>query len=344
MADLEARALRAVGDPDVRFDEDALRLLRAARLAAQLDFRVEPETRAAMSRQAHLGRHVASERVGAELLRLLVSERPSIGLRLLGWTRVLDAVLPELATQRGVPQNKVRGRDLWDHTNATVDAAARLAPGDVTLALAALLHDSGKPETRAEGRFLGHEEVGARIAEKVLRRLAIGGAQSERVVRLVRWHMFGYDEKWRDAAVRRFLAKVGPDLLDDLLRLREADNMGSGRPREATGVDELRARARAELDRQVPLSLADLAVDGRDLIDEVGLTPGPIVGALLARLLDSVISEPSRNVRDRLLADARHWAREPGIASRARRGADGDDDASERPDASGGDVTGGSVR
>jgi tRNA nucleotidyltransferase (CCA-adding enzyme) len=306
-ADLAARLVRAVGDPAVRFDEDALRLLRAVRLAAVLGFELEPATRRAIRKAAPQLRHVSAERRGSELGRLLAATPPSRGLRLLDETGLLEVLSPDLAAQRGVPQAKVPGDDLWAHTLRTVDAAATLAPGDETLLLAALLHDVGKPTTQAEGHFHGHEVAGAVLAARWLHSLGLPRREIEPVTLLVRWHMFHYEPRWSDAAVRRFLRRVGTAALPRLLLLRRADAIGSG---EAPGRDqtaELRARAAAQVDARVPLSLADLAVDGHDLRDELGLPPGPAMGRLLGRLLASVLADPSRNTRATLLADARAW-------------------------------------
>jgi tRNA nucleotidyltransferase (CCA-adding enzyme) len=319
LADLEAGLLRAVGDPRQRFDEDALRLLRVVRLSAQLDFRIEPATLMALTEMAPLVAHVSSERVGQELRKMLAAEPPSRGFLALASTGLLEHVLPVLATQRSVPQDKAPGMDLWAHTLATLDAAARLAPGDETLLLSALLHDVGKPETLADGHFHGHESVGAERAEELLRRLAVPRREAAPVVELVRWHMYGYESRWGDAAVRRFIRTVGRDLLPRLFLLREADNLGSGAPAGAGGLDELRERVAAELERGVPLATRDLAIDGHDLQAELGLGPGPTVGALLERLLESVVNDPARNRRETLLTDARSWLAEGAVAGRGDR-------------------------
>lgn len=308
LADVEARVLRAVGDPLRRFDEDSLRLLRAARLAAQLGFEIEPRTLAAMSESAPLVGWISSERVGGELRRMLAANPPSAGLRILEETRLLAPLFPELAAQRGIPQAKIEGHDLWDHTLSTLDAAAAIAPDHRWLRLAALVHDIGKPLTMAEGKFIGHDIEGARIAEAFLSRLAFPRADVEHVSRLVRHHMFHYTPAWTNAALRRFLRRVGPDLVDDLVLLRRADNAGSGKPADSGHLSELQSRIRSELDAGVPLSLRDLAVNGRDVVEAAGIPPGPEIGVLLERLLDSVVADPSRNVREVLLADARAWA------------------------------------
>ena len=305
--DLDAEVLRAVGDPDRRFEEDALRLLRAARFAATLGFTIEPATLAAMGRHADDAAWLSGERIGAELCRMVVAARPSIALRILMDTGVLGVVLPELALQRGVPQSKVPGRDLWDHTLGALDATASLAPGDQRLALAALLHDVGKPSTFADGHFMGHAEVGAAMAEAMLHRLRHPGREVERIGHLIREHMFHYERAWSDAAVRRFLKRVGQDDVDDLLRLRQADSLGSGLAADAGELAELRERLAHQRAAGVPLTLAELAVDGNDLQRELGRVPGPWLGELLQRLLDSVVNDPTRNTRARLLTDAREW-------------------------------------
>jgi len=306
-ADLARRLVRAVGDPAVRFDEDALRLLRAVRLAAVLGFELEAATRRAIRDAAPLLRHVSAERRGRELKRLLAANPPSRGLRLLDETGLLQVLSPELAAQRGVAQAKVPGDDLWAHTLRTVDAAAMLAPGDETLLLAALLHDIGKPSTQAEGHFHGHEVAGAALAARWLRGLGLPRREIDPVALLVRWHMFHYEPRWSDAAVRRFIRRVGRTALPRLLLLRRADAIGSGEVPERDPTAELQARAAAQLDAHVPLSLADLAVDGDDLRLELGLPPGPAMGRLLGRLLASVLADPSRNTQATLLADARAW-------------------------------------
>jgi putative nucleotidyltransferase with HDIG domain len=300
--DLATATLRAVGDPATRFEEDALRMLRAVRLAATLGFTIEPATRTALEARAELVRHLSGERVGEEMRRLLAAPRPSVGLRLLADTGLLDHFAPELAAQRGVPQNKVPGEDLWDHTLRTVDGAVADPP---RIRLAALLHDIGKPSTMADGRFVGHESIGADQARDLLERWRWPTAERERVAQLIRQHMFGYAPIWSDTAVRRFIVKVGRDSLDDLFLLREADNVGSGHAPNAGRLDEFRQRVRAQLDSGAALDLKGLAVDGSDLMAEFGWEPGPVVGMTLQRLLERVIGDPTLNTRDRLLAVAR---------------------------------------
>lgn len=301
LADVAGRVVRAVGDPGTRFREDALRMVRAVRLATTLGFDIEPATRQALSREAALVAHLSGERIAAELDKLLTAPAPSVGLRALGDSGLLASISTELARQREIPQNKVPGEDLWDHTLRTVDAAP---PDRPVVRLAALLHDIGKPATFAEGHFLGHDAVGAMLAGAFLDRLRAPRAVRDRVVALVRQHMFSYEPNWSDAAVRRFIGKIGTlgrGALDELLALREADNIGSGLPAEAGRLDELRARIAAELAAEVVLDRRGLAIDGDDLIRELGLGEGPLLGRILDDLLERVIVDPALNDRPTLL-------------------------------------------
>jgi tRNA nucleotidyltransferase (CCA-adding enzyme) len=305
LADLRAGIVRAVGDPAARFDEDALRMLRAVRLAAVLGFTVEPATLAAIPSRAADVRYLSGERVGAEIGRLLLAPRPSIGLALADDAGLIEPILPELAVQHGVPQAKIAGEDLWDHTLRTVDATA----ADATLRCAALLHDVAKPSVMADGRFIHHDIVGARMADAILERLRIERAIRERVVRLVRHHMFSYETSWSDAAVRRFIRRVGVDLVDDLIALRVADDVGSGLPPDGPRTTDLRRRCDEQRAARAPLGRSDLAIDGHDLIAELGLGPGPLLGRILDRLTDRVVDDPALNDRQGLLATARAMAR-----------------------------------
>lgn len=307
-ADLRARLLRAVGEPAARFDEDALRLLRAARIAAAVGLTIEPATLAAMRRHADDVRWVSGERVGSELRRMVEAAIPSGAFRIMADTGLLRPVFPELADQIGIPQARLPGQDCFDHTLDTLDAAAILDPGDERLLLSALLHDTGKPGTMDREHFHGHETVGAVFAEALLTRVAYPRREARTIGRIIRGHMFAYTPDWTDAVVRRFMRRVGPDIVDDVLRLRRADNVGSGWPPDDGGVEVLRARIAEQRAAGAPLAVADLAVDGADVIEAVGRAGGPWLGELLEQLLDSVIGDPRRNTRHQLLVDARAWA------------------------------------
>jgi tRNA nucleotidyltransferase (CCA-adding enzyme) len=316
-ADLAAGVLRAVGDPAARLEEDALRLVRAVRFATRFDLSLDPATEDAIRRHAASAAGLSGERVHDELVRILAgSVPPSRALLLMEELGLLTVLLPELAALRGVPQAKALPGDALDHSLRTADA---LPADDPVLRLAGLLHDLGKATTLADGHFIGHERDGAALAEALLRRLHAPRAEITRVARLVRHHMFVYNGDWTDAAVRRFVRRVGRDLLDDLFALREADNVASGAVEPtAGGLPELRARVARVLAAD-PLEAGQLAVDGSDLIATLGIEPGPLVGRLLTRLLDGVLDDPSLNDRERLLELSREWAAEEATGDSAHR-------------------------
>ncbi|MGH2382471.1 MAG: CCA tRNA nucleotidyltransferase [Candidatus Limnocylindria bacterium] len=319
--DLETRLLRTVGDPAERFAEDALRLVRAARFAGRFELALDPATEAAIRDLAPTVTTVSAERVRNELLRMLGDAVPSRAVRWLERLGILSLLLPELVALRGVPQAKAVPGDALDHTLAAVDAAPAAAP-DVRLT--ALLHDVGKATTLADGHFIGHERVGAELASRVLHRLRVPTAKATPVVDAIRHHMYAYDDTWTDAAVRRFIRRVGEAGMPLLFALRRADN-------EASGAGRVGDENQAELERRVAGELAAspdllrrnrLAIDGNDLRHELGIAPGPRIGHILDALLESVLDDPSLNRRERLLESAREMASE-AVTERTVDGLDG---------------------
>ena len=299
LEDLRDGIVRAVGDAGERLVEDALRILRGVRFALRFGFAIDPATEAALRDAAPTTAHLSGERVRDELLRLLGDPaiRPSEAFERWEEIGLLEVLLPELGALRGVPQGKPLPGDALDHSLRAADA---LPANDPLLRLAGLLHDLGKATTYADGHFIGHETVGAELAERVMRRLRFSAAQVARVADLVRQHMFAYDATWTDAAVRRFLKRVEPRMLDDLFSLREADNAASGVAEPATGgLAELRRRIDEQ--RSAPVHARSLALDGHDLQDELGIGPGPELGWRLDRLVEAVVEDPSLNRRDRLI-------------------------------------------
>lgn len=293
--DLADRVLRAVGDPRQRFAEDALRLLRGARLAARFDLRIDPDTEAAIVELAPTVAGVSGERVRDELLRILADPAPSAGIGLLERLGLLRVILPELAALRGVPQAKATPGDALDHTLRAVDAAG--ADADPDLRLAALLHDLGKATTLRDGHFIGHESVGASLAEVVLRRLRLPRERVERIVGVIGQHMYDYDSTWTDAAVRRFIRRTSGVDRELLFALRRVDNLASGvGPAGEVVQAELERRIGEQVDREPGLLVGRrLAIDGHDLQRELGLPPGPAIGELLDHLTELVLEDPSRN-------------------------------------------------
>ncbi len=303
--DLEDGILRAVGDPSERLEEDALRLVRACRLASALGLRIDPATEAAIVTRAASVAGVSGERIRDELQRMLdLDPSPSTALLLLERLGLLGFVLPEVAALRGVPQAKLVPGDALDHTLRAVD----LAPsGDHDLRLSALLHDIGKAHTARDGRFIGHERVGADLATGALRRLRLPGARVERIAGVIGHHMYAYEPGWTDAAVRRFIRRLDGIDRGLLFALRRADDA-------ASGVGELGERVQAELEHRIGEQLARepgilvehrLAIDGHDLQRDLGVAAGPDIGRILDRLTEVVLDDPSRNEPEELLALAR---------------------------------------
>lgn len=318
--DLEERTIRAVGDPRERFGEDGLRVLRAARFAATLECEIEPHTLAAMGDERSLAtfRRVSAERVRDEWLKAMKATRPSRAFELMRTSGLLAISCPEMLESVGCEQNRHHAFDVWGHAMACLDACAPVP----ILRVAALLHDVGKPRTRKLGdktqdwTFYDHERVGAEIADPILQRLKFSNDERVRVVRLVRHHLICYADGWSDAAVRRWVRRVGPDLTAELYQLGRADAFGKGRDvtEDVASLARLEARAAALLSAGAAMSTRDLAIDGKVLMKELGIAPGRIIGQILERLLEAVTDDPDANQPERLLELAREVVRESGAA------------------------------
>ncbi|HUX36317.1 MAG TPA: CCA tRNA nucleotidyltransferase [Rectinemataceae bacterium] len=299
--DLDARLIRAVGQATERFDEDGLRILRAIRFASQLDFSIEAATLGALAERRDRLASVSAERIRDEFSKMLLSRRPSVALRLMEEGGILGLVLPELAAARGVEQKGLHRFDVLDHLYLATDAVE----GRLPLRLAALFHDLGKPGTKAidadgEVIFHRHEELSATMTEAIMRRLRYPNDLTDKVRHLVRQHMFHYEDNWSDAAVRRFLARVGEGSMEELLSLRIADGSAmSGHPVDPRSLDPLRRRLGKIIEAQEALAIKDLAVKGEDLA-AIGVPRGPIMGKMLNELLEAVIEDPSLNSKERL--------------------------------------------
>ncbi len=315
-ADLARRLLRAVGDPVERFREDALRPVRAARFAATLEMELEPATRAALGRTVDRAALVAVERVRVELERLMEARQPSIGFELMREAGLLALWMPELVLGYGVPQNRYHAYDVYDHGLHTCDAAPADKP---VVRWAALLHDIGKPATRVErggeGTFYNHQFVGAELADRLLERLRFPLERRARIVHLVREHMFDYRRQWSDAALRRWLRRVGVDAVADLFDLRIADALGNGLREGFPGyLEEMRVRIERLLAESSALRVTDLAIGGREVMEGLGIAPGPRVRETLEALLEEVLDRPERNTRAHLLARLEQWRERAGGA------------------------------
>ena len=297
--DLKNKLIRAVGDPVERFSEDGLRPLRACRFAAKLNFNIEPKTFKAISRCLKTAKKVSVERVHDELMKMMEADKPSIGLELMRRSGLLKLYIPELLKGVGVKQPKpFHKEDVYLHSIHSCDEAPK---GKPTLRFAALLHDISKPSCKVGMTFYDHENVGALTAEKIMRRLKFSNASIEYAKALIRSHMFNYSYDWSDAAVRRFINRVGPAYVDDLFELRRADVRSMGRKADTEGPRSLKARVKRVMDEQNALHVKDLKIDGNDVMKTLAIPPGPRVGEILGALLEKVLDDPSLNSRKTLL-------------------------------------------
>ena len=307
--DLERRLLRAVGDPNERFDEDALRMLRAVRFATVLQLEIDGPTAAAIQANAHLAAGLSGERIQREIVKMLEVPVPSTGFRMLGDLGLLAVIFPELEICKQIPQDKAVAQDVFEHSLITLDATP---VGDLVLRLAGLLHDIGKPDTFADGHFHQHEFVGEAKARAILRRWKLPKETIVQVTHLVRHHMFWYQTEWTGSAVRRFVRKVGLEQIPALFALRRADNIGSGARPSARmyALDDLWERVQEEIQHATAFSTRDLAIDGHDLMTVVGMPEGPAIGRVMKELFERVLDEPELNEREKLLELAREMAKE----------------------------------
>jgi tRNA nucleotidyltransferase (CCA-adding enzyme) len=313
--DLAARVLRAVGNAVERFSEDGLRVLRAARFAATLECEIEPETLAAIEPTLATYRKVSAERIRDEWVKTMKARKPSVAFEVMRTTGILRNTVPEMIESVGCEQNRHHAYDVWTHAMACLDAC----DGDPPLRIAALLHDIGKPRTRARSEktgdftFYSHEVVGAEMAGPILERLRFSNEERERIVSLVRNHLVCYSDEWSDSTVRRWIRRVGRDRVEDLYALNRADVLGKGRDVTADleSLAKLQVRVGGVLAANDALSIRELRVDGNDVMRELGIKPSRRVGEILESLLEKVVEDPKLNEREALLAMIRSFASSP---------------------------------
>ncbi len=306
LKDLEEKKIKAVGNPEERFYEDALRMMRAIRLACELNFEIEEKTFLAIQKNKELINYIAYERIRDEFNRIIMSENAVRGIELLRESGLLREILPELERGYGVSQNKHHKYDVYTHSLKSLEYAVK-KNFPLHLRLSALFHDIGKPLTKQgegpEATFYNHEIVGAKIVKKILERFRYPKEIVKKVTHLVRHHMFYLEiDKVTPAAVRRFVRRVGEENLDDLFKLREADRIGSGVPK----AHPYRLRYLKFLIEKVklePISPKMLKINGYDILN-LGVPQGPKVGYILKILLDEVIEDPKRNEREYLIQRA----------------------------------------
>jgi putative nucleotidyltransferase with HDIG domain len=300
LVDLHHKLIRAVGDPNARFDEDALRMLRAVRFHSQLDFEIALETVEAIHQKAKNISHISGERIRDELWKILKSDRAYEGIKMLDQVELLQYILPEVVAGRGLDQ---RGHHVYDVFDHSLQALHHCPSKDPIVRFAALLHDIGKSVTHEvrEGinTFYNHDIVGAKLVNQISYRLHLSKKDRQKLHTLVRFHMFNVDTILTDAAIRRFIAKVGVENISDMMDLRIGDRLGSG-TKEAEGWRLKEFKSRIEQLLMPTFTVKDLVIDGNDVMRILNIKPGRKIGETLSQLFEEVLDDPERNTREYL--------------------------------------------
>src|SRR3989344_4235727 len=280
--DLKNKITRAVGDPKKRFQEDALRLIRAVRITTQLEFKIDLNTLKAIKENANLIKEVANERIRNELFKLLSSNYPDQGISLLRESGILQIILPELEKTFGLKQEGSKHDRIYDIGEHSLLSLKHTPSKDPLVKLAALLHDVGKTDTvqiQPDGNvtFYNHDLVGGRIVFNIAKRFNLSNKQTDKLHRLVRWHMFTLDDKQTDSAIRRFIKNVGLENIDDMMAVRVGDRLGGGTVKAISWrMEKFRERINQVLKK--PFSIADLKINGKVVMEILKIKPGPKVG------------------------------------------------------------------
>ncbi|MCH7552281.1 HD domain-containing protein [Patescibacteria group bacterium] len=298
--DIKAKLIRAVGNPEERFKEDALRMMRAVRLASVLGFTIEEKTKSAIKKNSKLLKEISAERIRDELQKLLMGKEGMNGIEMLRELNLLPYVLLELEQGYGVSQNKHHVYSVWEH-NLLAFKYTIENNWSLEVRLASLLHDVGKPKVKrgegANSTFYGHEVVGARMVQKMLERLKFPRQQIKKIANLVRYHLFYYNvDEVTESSIRRLIVNIGKENMEDLLRVRMADRIGSGVPK-AEPYKLRHLRYVIEKVQKDPISSKMLKLNGSDIMELGNLSPGPKVGYILDVLLGEVLDDPKRNTK-----------------------------------------------
>jgi len=299
--DIIEKTIRAVGDPEERFMEDPIRLLRAVRFSVELGFRIEERTMGTIHRMSDRLASAACERIRDEFIKILMTKRPSNGFRILRQSGLLVQIIPELLEGFMKRQNIHHHYTIYRHIMETID---RVKP-DPVMRLTALLHDIAKPRVRqrikGKFRFFRHAEESALLAGKIMKRLRLSNEVIREVTNLIEFHMINYDRDWSDGAVRRLIRRVGPENMDNLITFRKVDISAHGPgEEEITLLSELEKRTEGIRKGSMVNRIADLAIDGDKVMRILGISPGPDVGRVLKILLKKVTDHPDLNTEDRL--------------------------------------------
>lgn len=302
--DIKAKLIRAVGNAQTRFSEDALRMMRAIRIATQLGFSIENKTFEAIKKNVDLIEQISAERIRDELLKLLSYPFAADGYLLLRNSGLAEKILPEVESGFGVEQKSPGRHHTLDVGNHSLESLRNSKSRSPIINLAILLHDVGKPtvarvQKDAVITFYNHEMVGASLARNIAKRLKFSRKQEEKLVTLVRWHQFSVDEKQTEKAIRRFIRNVGKENIEDMLQLRTADRLGGG-ARETSWRMELFKKKLVEVQKE-PFLITDLKISGNELMKTLKIHPGPLVGRLLNQLFEEVVDKKIKNEKTALL-------------------------------------------
>lgn len=313
-ADIKNKIIRTVGNPNERFNEDALRLMRAVRFAVQLGFNIEEKTAEAVNKNAGDIVAISKERIRDELIKIINTENAMAGMQMLSKFGLLKHIMPEIEEGINVGQNKHHIYTVWEHNLRALDWAAK-NNYKVEVRAASLLHDVGKPRAKQgdgpDSTFYNHEVIGAKMTAQMLERLKLPRKFIEKVTLLVRYHLFYYNvEEVSESSVRRLVKNVGPENMDDLLEVRMADRKGSGVPK-AEPYKLRHLRAIIEKVSRDPITVKMLKINGDDFIKELKMEPGPKMGYILNILLDVVLDEPKNNTKENLIKRAKELSDMP---------------------------------
>lgn len=299
--DLKNKIIRSVGNPNERFQEDSLRIMRGVRFSVQLEFRIDEETALAMTNNRNLLGNISKERIREEFLKILMIDKPSEGIRQMISLKLMDYVIPELIECVGFEQkNPNHNKDVFNHIMEVLDNIEK----DPYLRLAALLHDIGKPrcftvDETGKGHFYGHHKKSAEMAESILTRLKFDNKTIYTVKLLINEHMSRY-EFLREKSVKKFINKIGIDNLDRLFKLQIADIKGSMPPHDFSNLEHLRDECTRIINQKEPMSVKDLDINGYDIIN-LGISQGKEIGDILNYLLDIVLENPGLNKTEVLI-------------------------------------------
>jgi tRNA nucleotidyltransferase (CCA-adding enzyme) len=302
--DIKSKLIRTVGDADARFGEDALRMMRAVRIATELKFGIEKATFEAIKKNAPLINKIAKERVKEELFKILASPNPYDGIVLFRNSGLMQEILPEMEKCFGVEQKSPGRHHIYDVGDHLLMSLKNCKSTDTVTRFATLIHDIGKAQTYRKLEsgiitFYNHEMVSTKIAQNLADRLRFSNKERDKFIKLIRWHQFTVDERQTDSALRRFLRNVGLENVEDMLALRVADRLGGGARETSWRLEEFKTRI-IEVQKQ-PFSVNDLKIDGNDVMKELNLKPGPEVGKILNDLFDKVVEKKIDNEKATLL-------------------------------------------